>query len=154
MYFNFCFFSSFSWISWNFFFFFYALHQSIYMWFSKKKKKINFFHFYYFYLFLFYFFFTLCMKKLEHKAKAGAETCNITNEWLVHMLSLFWSELRKIVDLSHMCGKLYVCTRKFGLYFILQINKVVAITTTAESCNQCLCYRVETFIILVFSLYI
>ena len=35
-------------------------------------------------IFYFYFIFlTLCMKKPERKAKTGAETCNITNDWYV-----------------------------------------------------------------------
>jgi len=51
-----------------------------------------------------------------------------------------------------MCGKLYVCTRKFGVYFMLQTNKVVAIkwlvatTIITESYNQHLCYLMKTFI--------
>ena len=49
-----------------------------------------------------------------------AETCD--NKWLVRIFSLFWtSGLRKTIgDLSHMCGKLYVCTRGFEVYFMLQ----------------------------------
>ncbi len=60
------------------------------------------------------------MKKPERKAKARAETCD--NKWLVRIFSLFWtSGLRKTIgDLSHMCGKLYVCTRGFEVYFMLQ----------------------------------
>jgi hypothetical protein len=45
----------------------------------------------------------------------------ITNDY-------FGQGWEKIVgDLSRMCGKLYVCTHRFGLCFVLQINKVVAI---------------------------
>ena len=31
------------------------------------------------------------------------------------------------MEISHACGKLYVCTRGFGLCFVLQTNKAVAI---------------------------
>ena|SRR5947208_651092 len=41
------------------------------------------------------------------------------------MLSLFWSG--KLLEISHACGKLYVCTCGFGLCFMLQTNKAVAI---------------------------
>ncbi len=44
-------------------------------------------------------------------------------------------------DLSHTRGKLYACTRRFGLCFMSRTNKAVATrwlatTTTTKSCDQ------------------
>jgi len=53
---------------------------------QKKNYFILFFDWYILttnFLFYFFFIFTLCMKKPERKAKAGAETCDITSDWYV-----------------------------------------------------------------------
>ena len=62
-------------------------------------------------LFFYFIFFTSCMKKPKCKAK----TCD--NKWLVCMLSLFWSGLRKNCwkSLTHV------------LCFMLQTNKAIII---------------------------
>ena len=54
-------------------------------------------------------------------------------------------------DLSHTRGKLYACTRRFGLCFMSRTNKAVAIrwlattTTTTKSCDQHLCIIIQPF---------
>ena len=54
-------------------------------------------------------------------------------------------------DLSHTRGKLYVCTRRFGLCFMSRTNKAVATrwlattTTTTKSCDQHLCIIIQPF---------
>ena len=54
------------------------------------------------------------MKKPELKTKTGAETCDNKqmSDWYVcfHYFGQGWE---KIVDLSHICGKLYVCMHGF-----------------------------------------
>ena len=60
--------------------------------------------------------------------------------------------LRKAVEISYTRGKLYVCTRRFGLCFMSRTNKAVAIrwlattTTTTKSCNQHLLYYHPTIL--------
>jgi hypothetical protein len=55
-------------------------------------------------------------------------------------------------DLSHTRGKLYACTRRFGLCFMSRTNKAVATrwlattTTTTKSCNQHLLYYHPTIL--------
>ena len=55
-------------------------------------------------------------------------------------------------DLSHTRGKLYACTRRFGLCFMSRTNKAVAIrwlattTTTTKSCDQHLLYYHPTIL--------
>ena len=52
-------------------------------------------------------------------------------------------------DLSHTRGKLYACTRRFGLCFMSRTNKAVATrwlattTTTTKSCDQHLCIIIQ-----------
>ena len=55
-------------------------------------------------------------------------------------------------DLSHTRGKLYACTRRFGLCFMSRTNKAVATrwlattTTTTKSCDQHLLYYHPTIL--------
>ena len=56
-------------------------------------------------------------------------------------------------DLSHMCGKLYVCMCRFGLCFMSRTNKAVTTrwlatttTTTTKSCDQHLLYYHPTIL--------
>ena len=60
-------------------------------------------------------------------------------------------------DLSHTRGKLYACTRRFGLCFMSRTNKAVATrwlattTTTTKSCDQHLLYYHFNHSLLIFS---
>src|SRR5436305_8157263 len=60
----------------------------------------------------FIFFYTLCMKKPEHKAKAGAETCDVTNAFII----LVRVEKKLMRSLMHAENCMYA-----------QANKAVAI---------------------------
>ena len=58
---------------------------------------------------------------------------------------------KKLLEISRMCGKLYACTRRFGLCFMSRTNKAVATrwlattTTTTKSCDQHLCIIIQPF---------
>ena len=59
---------------------------------------------------------------------------------------------RKAVEISYTRGKLYACTRRFGLCFMSRTNKAVATrwlattTTTTKSCDQHLLYYHPTIL--------
>ena len=91
------------------------------------KKKINFFFWLIWLIpttnlsFIFIFFYLHHVWKNRNVKQKQEQKLAITNDY-------FGQGWEKIVgDLSRMCGKLYVCTHRFGVCFVLQINKVVAI---------------------------